>query len=246
MDLANFLNSMGADIKGAGTDSIQHPAAWSASAAAPTASSPTRSRRAPIWPPWPPPADELLIQQHHPQAHGLHHRQAHGDGRDGGGAGRHHAGPPQRAAAAGQRQDPALPRLPHGYAAPDRGRAVSGSGHQPGHRGRHGTTASSMWTSCGAWAPSIQVDGKVAVIEGVDTAHRRAGAGLRSAGRCGAWSSPVWPLRATTELTLCPVYRAWLRGSGGQAPRRWARTSAVVDDARSRERGRGPHQLTGP
>ena len=125
VDLANFLNSMGADIKGAGTDVHHASRAWSASAAAPTASSPTRSRRVPIWPLWPPQADELLIQQHHSQAHGLHHRQAawrwactveeqddtmlH---------------PPQRAAAAGQRQDPALPRLPHGYAAPDHGGAV--------------------------------------------------------------------------------------------------------------------------
>ena len=57
VDLANFLNSMGADIKGAGTDSITHPGRGAPVPAAPTASSPTRSRRVPIWPPWPPQAD---------------------------------------------------------------------------------------------------------------------------------------------------------------------------------------------
>ena len=56
VDLANFLNSMGADIKGAGTDVHQDPGRGASAPAAPTASSPTRSRRAPIWPLWPPPA----------------------------------------------------------------------------------------------------------------------------------------------------------------------------------------------
>ena len=56
VDLANFLNSMGADIKGAGTDVHQDPRREAAHTAAPTASSPTRSRPAPIWPRWPPPA----------------------------------------------------------------------------------------------------------------------------------------------------------------------------------------------
>ena len=51
VDLANFLNSMGADVKGAGTDTIR------VCTAAPTPSSPTRSRRAPTWRPLPPRAD---------------------------------------------------------------------------------------------------------------------------------------------------------------------------------------------
>ena len=54
VDLANFLNSMGADIKGAGTDVHPASAAWRSSPAAATASSPTRSRPVPTWPPWPP------------------------------------------------------------------------------------------------------------------------------------------------------------------------------------------------
>ena len=55
VDLANFLNSMGADIKGAGTDSIRIRGVEKLNAA-PTASFPTRSRPVPIWLPWPPPA----------------------------------------------------------------------------------------------------------------------------------------------------------------------------------------------
>ena len=57
VDLANFLNSMGADIKGAGTDSIKHPGRGAPQRRHLLPSSPTRSRRAPIWPLWPPPAD---------------------------------------------------------------------------------------------------------------------------------------------------------------------------------------------
>ena len=54
VDLANFLNSMGANIMGAGTDVIKIRGVKQLRGA-PTPSSPTRSRRAPIWPPWPPP-----------------------------------------------------------------------------------------------------------------------------------------------------------------------------------------------
>ncbi len=55
VDLANFLNSMGADIRGAGTDTIKIRGV-SGCPAALTALFPTKSRRAPIWPPWRPPA----------------------------------------------------------------------------------------------------------------------------------------------------------------------------------------------
>ncbi len=55
MDLANFLNSMGADIRGAGTDTIKIQGVERLPAA-PIPSFPTRSRPAPIWPRWPLPA----------------------------------------------------------------------------------------------------------------------------------------------------------------------------------------------
>ena len=58
-------------------------------------------------------------EKHHSQAHGLHHRQAAGVRRRGGGTGGHPAGTPHRPAEKGQRQNPALSRLPYGYAAPD-------------------------------------------------------------------------------------------------------------------------------
>ena len=56
VDLANFLNSMGADITGAGTDVIKIRGVEKLRGES-TPSSPTKSRRAPIWPPWPPPGE---------------------------------------------------------------------------------------------------------------------------------------------------------------------------------------------
>ena len=55
VDLANFLNSMGADIRGAGTDVIKVRGVPQLRAVL-TPSSQTRSKPAPIWPPWRPPA----------------------------------------------------------------------------------------------------------------------------------------------------------------------------------------------
>ena len=51
VDLANFLNSMGADIRGAGTDVIKVRGVPQLRAVL-TPSSQTRSKPAPIWPPW--------------------------------------------------------------------------------------------------------------------------------------------------------------------------------------------------
>ena len=53
VDVANFLNMMGADVRGAGTDVIKIRGVQAACTAAPIPSSPTRSRRAATW--WPPP-----------------------------------------------------------------------------------------------------------------------------------------------------------------------------------------------
>ena len=55
VDLANFLNSMGANIRGAGTGTIKI-GAWTVCGAAATPSFPIRSKQGPIWPPWLPPA----------------------------------------------------------------------------------------------------------------------------------------------------------------------------------------------
>ena len=173
VDLANFLNSMGADIKGAGTDSIRIKGVERLSGGTyciipdqiEAGTYMARHRRTAADP------------QHHSQAHGLHLRQAHGNGRHGGGAGRHHAHPPQRAAAAGQRQDPPLPRLPHGYAAPDHGGAVSGPRHQSGDRGR----MEQPLQVCGGTAAHGRSDpsGRPGGCGGGrHTTHRCAGAGL--------------------------------------------------------------------
>ena len=61
MDLANFLNMCGADVRGAGTDVIKVRGV-SQMHGCTTASSPTRSRPAPIWWPRRPPAADVLIR----------------------------------------------------------------------------------------------------------------------------------------------------------------------------------------
>ena len=60
--VANFLNSMGARHPWAPAPMPSRSRAWNGSAAAPMPSSPTRSRQAPIWPPWPPPAVSVLVK----------------------------------------------------------------------------------------------------------------------------------------------------------------------------------------
>ena len=196
--------------------------AWRRSTAAPTPSSPTRSRPVPIWPPWPPTGGQRAHPQRHPQAHGLHHRQAGGDGRHGGGIGRRRPGGPRPGRL--QRTNVkthALSRLPHGYAAPDRRGAVPGPGYQHRHRER-------IRDNRFKYVDELQPHGRghlrwtasVAVIEGVGhlmgapvrACDLRAGAALVIAGLCRPWAPPRWPGH--------PLHRAGLRGPGGQAPGR--------------------------
>ena len=128
VDLANFLNSMGADIRGAGTDSIRiqgverlHGGTYSVipdqieagtymAAAAAVERDPAPSR--------------------------VHQRKAARDGRDRCRGRRQRARAQQRPPAPYKRQDPAVPRLPDGYAAADQRGAVPGRRHERRDRGR--------------------------------------------------------------------------------------------------------------
>ena len=122
VDLASYLNSMGADIRGAGTDEIkvrgveylhgseyiiipdQIEAGTYMIAAASTGGGCDHRRR-------------------DPQAPGSHHRQAHGGGGHGGGRDRLGAGIPGAEAPADQYTDPALSGVSHRYAAAHGGAA---------------------------------------------------------------------------------------------------------------------------
>ena len=152
MDLANFLNSMGADIMGAGTDVIKIRGVERLPAAA-TPSSPTRSRRAPIWPPWPLPGARCSSRTSSPSIWT--------------------ASPPSwwrwgwmwrsgTTPVVRRRQRPLTrtnvktlpyPGFPHRYAAPDRRCPLPGRRAPACSPRACGTTATAMWTSSAAWAP---------------------------------------------------------------------------------------------
>ena len=177
VDLANFLNSMGADIKGAGTDSI-HIKGVERLSGGTYCHHPRPDRGGYLYGRCGRHRRTAADPQHHSQAHGLHLRQAHGNGRHGGGAGRHHA----RSAAAGRCSGPTSRPSP----TPASPRICS-----PRSRWRCCLAQGTSLVTEGVWnnrfkyveelrrmGAQIQVDGRVAVVEGVDTTHRCAGAGL--------------------------------------------------------------------
>ena len=181
VDLANFLNSMGADIKGAGTDSIRirgveklnggtyciipdqiEAGTYMAAVAAaggrllirnviPKHMDCISAKLTEMGVTVEEEDDTLLVSR---------------------------SGPLQRTNVKTQ-------PYPHGYAAPDRGGAVPGPGDQPGHRGRIRGQPLQVYGRAaphGRTGPGRRPGGRDR-RRGVS--HRRAGAGLRPAGRCG-------------------------------------------------------------
>ena len=123
------------------------------------------------------------VQQHHPQAHGLHHRQAAGDGR---GDRRSRTTIRSSAAAASLRRanvkTHALPRLPDGHAAADHHRARAGAAapaSSPRASGTAATATSASSTRMGASDPASTAAGRHR--RGRGKAHRRQHSSLRPA-----------------------------------------------------------------
>jgi UDP-N-acetylglucosamine 1-carboxyvinyltransferase len=224
VDLANFLNSMGADVMGAGTDVIKIRGV------------PASSRRQ-LFDHTRPDRGRNVYgggaatggrcwSERHPQASGLHNRQAR----------------ESWARSRGVRRQRA--RLAHGADPQDR---TSRRCRIPASR----PTCSRRWPPCSALAEGtsvitegvwenryryvdelqahgrhIQVDGKIAIIEGVDRLYRRSGAGLRPARRRGNGDRGLAARRASPRSSRSPISSAAMRTSwascaprGGHPPR---------------------------
>ena len=219
VDLANFLNSMGADIMGAGTDVIKihgvessprrhllhHPRPdrgghlygrrrrhrRRASSSA-TSSPSTWTASPPSWWRW------ALRSRSRTTPFGSRRQRAH------------HSAPTSRPCPIPASPPICSPRWPLCSAWPRR--------HQHHHRGRLGQPVPLCGRVQAAWAQHIQVDGKVAVIEGVGhltgapvrACDLRAGAAMVIAGLAAS--------RHHRDL-LYPLHRTGLREPGRQAER---------------------------
>ena len=126
VDLANFLNSMGCRVKGAGTDVIRVRGVERLQSRRPYAVIPDQIETGTLMIAAARRCDDLRL---HPHAHGGADRQAAGDGRARGGAGRRDSRPFDRRPPRGDVQNAGLPRLPDRFAAAHERAALHRDGH---------------------------------------------------------------------------------------------------------------------
>ena len=173
-------------------------------------SSPTRSRPAPIWLPWPPPAGDVLIRNVIPKHMDCITAKLLEMGVHGRGVGRHRAGD----AGTGPSQRTNVKTLPYPGFPTDMQPQIAAvlslaQGTSLVTEGVYGATASSYVDELRRMGAQIQVDGKVAVIEGVEQLNGapvqacdlRAGAALVIAGLAA---------QGVTQLEPGAVHRARL------------------------------------
>ena len=133
VDLANFLNSMGADIMGAGTDvikirGVEHLGGACYSIIPDQIEAGTYMVAAAAT------GGNVLVKNVIPKHLGIHHRQAGGTRRHGGGGGRSRPGNRARPSPPLQCQDHAAPRLSDRYAAADSHPPLGGGRDKHRHR----------------------------------------------------------------------------------------------------------------
>ena len=200
VDLANFLNSMGADIKGAGTDSIKIRGVKRLTGGSlrhhsrPDRGGHLYGRRGGHRRP-------AAAEERHPQAHGLHQRQADGDGR----GRQRRMTTPLLVRRSGPLQKTNVKTLPYPGFPTDMQPQIAAvlalaEGTSLVTEGVYGANRFKYVDELKRLGAHIQVDGKVAVVEGVDqlvgapiqACDLRAGAALVIAGLAA---------QGTTELS---------------------------------------------
>ena len=238
VDLANFLNSMGADVRGAGTDVIkmrgveQHARRHLHHHPRPDRGRHLYGRRRRRR------AADVLIKNVIPKHLGLHHRQAARNGR----ARWTEYDDSVRVRATGrlaprQRQDHAVPRLPDRYAAADRRAALRWRRARASSPRAFGTTASAISSELTRMGANIQVDGKHGRRRGRGEAARRARATRTTCARARRWSSRAW-LRQRRHAS-------WRISSSSSAATRTSSVSSrllgadirIIDEPDGTERG---------
>ena len=228
VDVANFLNSMGADVRGAGTDVIKIHGVRVACTAANYSIIPDQIEAGTYMVAAAVTGGNVLIKNVIPKhLEPITAKLEKAGARDRASTtipcGCPRTGP-MRAA---EHQDHAPPRLPHRHAASDDRAAYAGGGHLHHHRRAFGKTVSAMWTSWPAWARTSGWTGRVAVIEGVQEllpAPMRA-ADLRAGAATRWW--PRWRRTACPRVDRDQPHRTRLRGHSGKAAGAWRWTSGA-------------------